>query len=118
MANIWEVLKQMMKVGMLICLIFVFMSYWGMYKDYKHDTPEGSFVSFMSHTEEAEWDTLKEEAPVSFTKKVNLYNKTVRVIWFVLFFYVMFEIFSYKENPDEHWSKVIIDKQKGGKENG
>jgi len=110
--SLWGVLKQMMKAGMLICLIFVGMRVGGMYVDYKQDNPEGGVIDFVTHQEQDVYDKFYEKPDPAFVEKVRLFNETLRVVWFSLFFFVMFEIFDYKDNPKEHWSRIITDRLK------
>lgn len=104
--NIWNVLKQIMKAAMLICLLFVGMMVGAMYNDYKDTNPTGTPIKFLTHS-----DTLTmhqgDEIPPDFLEKIALYNSTVRVIWIALFFYVLFEFISYKANPKKHWFSII-----------
>ena len=104
-SSLFGVVKHMMKTGMLICIIFVGMSIGGMFVDYKK-TNDGNFIDFMFHKEEAEWMSY-EQPPSWFVEKTRLYNNTVRIVWFSLFFYAMFEIFSYFEKPDKHWFRYM-----------
>ena len=111
MVNIYGVIKQMMKAAMFISLIFVFMNWGALFIDYKHNNPDGTFATFLTHKEFAEWDNYLPPPP-KFIRTVQLYNNTTKSIWFVLFFFVMFELFSYKEYPQKYWLLPYLTKLK------
>ncbi len=115
--NKWGVFKQMMKAGMLICLVMAGLQLGSMYVKYKSDNPEGNIISFITHEDRTKYNPLYEKPPDDFIEKVSDYNKIVRTTWIAIFFFVMFEIFSYKEKPDEYWIQLLKDRMNKVKEN-
>ena len=108
--SFWGVLKNMMKASMLISLIFVGMRVGGLYNEYKHDNPDLTPWEFISFKEEIEYRSYDGTVPQDVTDKLALFNNTVKSVWYALFFYIMFEIFSFKENKKEHWLTQLVDK--------
>lgn len=107
--SIWGVGKLAMKAGMIITIVFVAMNVGALYLDYIKDNPEGDIYGFFTNEKidrYVPWGSPSEE----FVETVRLYNNTIRTVWFALFFFVMFEIFAYKENPKEHWFRYVIRK--------
>ena len=108
--NKWKVFKQMMKVGMLLTIMFIVFQVGVMYLNYLNEYEEGNLITFFTYKEEETYNTFMGTASESFLYKASLYNKIVRTVYVAMFFFVMFEIFDYKEKPEEHWATILREK--------
>ncbi len=105
--NKWRVFKNMMKVGMFLTIIVAVFQVGVMYLNYLNEYEDGNFVKFFTYKEEERYDTFMGSASEGFLYKASLYNKVVRTVYIAMFFFVMFELFDYKDDPKEHWVTLL-----------
>lgn len=108
--NKWKVFKNMMKVGMFLSIIFMVFQVGVMYLNYLNEYEDGSFVKFLTYKEVEEYSSLEGRPSDGFLYKAGLYMKVARTLWIALFFFVMFELFDYKDKPEEHWIGIVREK--------
>lgn len=107
--SIWGVGKLAMKAGLLITLVFVSINIGSLYIDFKDDNPDSTILEFITNEKEEEYAFYAGPSE-DFIETVRLYNNTSRSVWFALFFFAMFEIFAFKEEPNGHWFRWVKSK--------
>lgn len=101
----YSVVKNIFKSGMFITLLLCGMQAGGMFVDYKHEFGQDkTWIEFITHKEKVTYNPLYELPPQGFIDRVQGVNTLTRLVWLGIFFFVMFEIFAYLQNKDEHWS--------------
>ncbi len=108
--NKWKVFKNMMKVGLFLTILIAVFQVGVMYLNYLNEYEEGNFIKFLTYKEEETFQTFQGSPSEGFLYKAELYNKVVRTIYVAMFFFVMFEIFDYKDDEKGHWVNILKDK--------
>jgi len=107
--KLYNSLKNIMKVAFFMTLLLMFMQYGGMYVKYKNNNPFGNFYDFMTHEEREKCNPDLEICPSQrILDSIEDYEQIQRIIYAALFFFTIFELFSYLSNPKEHWIQLLM----------
>jgi len=98
----WKVIKNMMKIGMFFCVVFAMLKGWDYYL-YQKENPETEYVMQELGIDNNGQFTQGKDFPEEYYIKVNMLNTIRSIVYLGLFFFVLFEICSFLEKPEEHW---------------
>lgn len=108
--NKFRLFAEMMKIGMLLTLIVVGMQVGVLWTEFKEDNADGSIFGFVTYQKSETISVVGETHSDEFIASISRYNQITRTVWISLFFYIMFEMFSFLSNKKEHWLTIISKK--------
>jgi len=108
----WKIVKQMMKVGLFLCVVFSMVKGWDLYQYYQ-EFPQTEYKSnTFGISGNIVLDPQYNIYTPDFYIKIQMMNTIRSIVWFGLFFYVLFEITNYLEIREKHWVNHVINYMK------